>query len=268
MDSYRIDDLARMADTTVRNVRAFQERGLLPPPRMKGRTGYYDDSHLARIRVIGNLQERGFTLASIGEMLSAWESGHNLADVLGVERVLTEPWSGEEPEYLSISEVVEIFVPGLVEDDFAGKSPELFPMLARAEELGFIRWAGDRFEVPSPRLFRVGVELHAAGVPLSSIYDIAGELRADCATIADRFVALAVKQADLEDPSQLAARADLPEIAKLIARLRPLGMEAIQGMLAQELHARIQAAFSDRIETFLDLLPKEVPLTPKDPGPS
>ncbi|WP_019629752.1 MerR family transcriptional regulator [Actinomadura atramentaria] len=258
MGSYRIDDLARRADTTVRNVRAFQERGLLPPPRMKGRTGYYDDSHLARIRIIGNLQERGFTLASIGEMLSAWESGHNLADVLGVEKVLTEPWSGEEPEYLGIAEVVQIFAPDLTEEDFAGKSPEYFPMLARAEELGFIRWAGDRFEVPSPRLFRVGAELHAAGVSLSTIYDIAEKLRGDCATIADRFVRLAVDQANLQDFSRLAEREDLPEVAELIARLRPLGLEAIQGMLAQELHARIQATFSDQMQVLTRPVPRPV----------
>ncbi|WP_018655696.1 MerR family transcriptional regulator [Actinomadura flavalba] len=248
MDSYRIDELARLAETTVRNVRAFQERGLLPPPTMRGRTGYYDDSHLARIRVIGNLQERGFTLASIGEMISAWESGHDLSDVLGVEKVMTEPWSGEEPAYLSIAEVVTAFVPDLGEADFAGRSPDVFPMLSRAEQLGFLRWSGDRFEVPSPTLFQVGVDLHASGVPLSVIFTIAEHLRRDCDTIAERFVELAVEQADLQDPATLSGRSDLPEVGQLIQRLRPLGVLAVQGMLAQALHARIQSAFSDRIE--------------------
>ena len=51
MADYRIDDLARAAGTTVRNVRAYQERGLLPPPRREGRVALYGDAHLARHRV-------------------------------------------------------------------------------------------------------------------------------------------------------------------------------------------------------------------------
>ena len=62
---YRIDELAREAGTTVRNVRAYQDRGLLPPPRRSGRVGLYTDAHLARLRLIGTMLERGYTLGNI-----------------------------------------------------------------------------------------------------------------------------------------------------------------------------------------------------------
>ncbi|MEV6137815.1 MerR family transcriptional regulator [Nocardia sp. NPDC051990] len=64
MPDYWIDDLARAAGNTTRNVRAYQERGLLPPPVGKdGRASVYDDSHLERLRLIDALLQRGFTTA-------------------------------------------------------------------------------------------------------------------------------------------------------------------------------------------------------------
>jgi DNA-binding transcriptional MerR regulator len=89
---YRIDDLARVAGTTVRSVRVLHDRRLLPPPVLRGRTGWYGDDHVARVRLVLELQERGHTLAAIGELLSAWENGRDLADVLGVP---SRPWPEE-----------------------------------------------------------------------------------------------------------------------------------------------------------------------------
>ena len=50
---------------TVRNVRAHAARGLLPPPHMQGRTGFYGTEHLARLELITHLQSEGFSLAAI-----------------------------------------------------------------------------------------------------------------------------------------------------------------------------------------------------------
>ncbi|MDP8987506.1 MAG: MerR family transcriptional regulator, partial [Actinomycetota bacterium] len=36
-----IDDLAREAGCTTRNIRSYQTLGLLPPPSIVGRVGYY-----------------------------------------------------------------------------------------------------------------------------------------------------------------------------------------------------------------------------------
>ena len=94
MTEYRIDDLAREGGTTVRNVRVYQDRGLLPPPRRQGRTGWYSEAHLARLQLITRLLERGYTFATIGELLAASERYLRVEDVLGLGDVLSQPaWS-------------------------------------------------------------------------------------------------------------------------------------------------------------------------------
>src|SRR5436305_14524919 len=106
---YRIDELAREAGTTVRNVRAYQDRGLLPPPRRSGRVGLYTDAHLARLRLIGQLLERGYTLANIAELVSAWERGQDIGALLGLEAELVQPRSADVALTISLDDVTELF---------------------------------------------------------------------------------------------------------------------------------------------------------------
>src|SRR5918911_4564458 len=96
-----VDQLAQRAGTTTRNVRNSQTRGLPPPPRLVGRVGFYDEGHLGRLRLIAQLQDQGFSLAGIAELLRAWEQGLSLADLLGFEEVLTAPWTDEEPAFMT-----------------------------------------------------------------------------------------------------------------------------------------------------------------------
>src|SRR3954464_10111169 len=176
MAEYRIDDLARAAGTTVRNVRAYQDRGLLPPPRREGRVGLYDDGHLARLNVIGELLERGYTLANIGEILQAWGQGQNVAELVGLEVALTGPWSDERPEYLTAGELSALFgAPAEGED------------VEVAIELGFLEPEGDRFRVPSPRQLHAAAELAAAGIPVSAILEHGRRLRDDIDRVAEQF---------------------------------------------------------------------------------
>src|SRR5437763_16581390 len=134
---YRIDELAREAGTTVRNVRAYQDRGLLPPPRRSGRVGLYTDAHLARLRLIGQLLERGYTLANIAELVSAWERGQDIGELLGLDAALVQPWSDEVPGSITAAELNELF----------GDDPDA---LRQAVNLGLLEREedGDRFRVP------------------------------------------------------------------------------------------------------------------------
>jgi DNA-binding transcriptional MerR regulator len=79
-----IEELARRAGVSTRNVRAYRTAGLLPPPHLDGRTGRYGDEHLRRLEVVARLQRRGWSLAAIKEVLGAWAAGRTLDDVLGV----------------------------------------------------------------------------------------------------------------------------------------------------------------------------------------
>lgn len=92
---YRIEDLARHSGATVRTIRAYQDRGLLPKPERRGRANVYGSAHLTRLRQIAELLDRGYTLASIKELLEAWDAGRGLGGVLGLVAEAQGPWPDE-----------------------------------------------------------------------------------------------------------------------------------------------------------------------------
>lgn len=81
-----VDTLARRAGLTTRTVRAHQTFGLLPPPRLDGRTARYDATHLERLRSVERLQDDGFSLAAIRALFDAYDDGRTLEEVVGLTR--------------------------------------------------------------------------------------------------------------------------------------------------------------------------------------
>lgn len=238
----RIDDLARRAGTTVRNVRAYQDRGLLTPPRRAGRVALYDADHLARLRLIGSLLERGFSLANIGELLDGWRHGLGLGDLLGLGAQGAAPFSDEEGDEGTAQEIAARY--GLPADD-----PEA---AAEALAIGLVEVVGDRVRVPSPRLLRAGLELHRAGVPLDALFDELRALRADVEGVAERMVRLIathVVEPHLVDGLPDAAKAE--ELAEAMARIRPLATTVVDAELARALQARSAAALGARLTELL-----------------
>lgn len=230
MTEYRIDDLAREAGTTVRNVRVYQDRGLVPPPRKQGRTGYYSDAHLARLRLIGRLLERGYTFATIGELLEAWQEGRRIEDLLGLEEVVTAPWSKEEPGRTTLTELRRAF------GRQAGPSA-----VQRAVQLGLVQRSGRGFTVPSPRLLQAGIDLVQAGVPMPVVLDLAEALRTDLAVVAHRFVAI-VEERLLPAGRGLPTSEEVGDMAELIRALRPLAGQAVEAVFAASMEAEVSGA--------------------------
>lgn len=227
-----IDELARRAGTTTRNVRAYQTRGLIPAPALRGRVGYYDESHLARLRLIDRLQEQGFSLAGIEHLLEAWEEGRSLTDLLGFEEALTAPWSEEAEERISLADVATLY-PG------AGEDPE---QLRRAAELGIILPEGDGFRVPSPLLLRMGSDLVAGGVPTAAALDIVDRLRTQAADTARAFVGLFERY--VWEPFVAAGmpKERLPHVTRTLQSLRPMAAAAVQATLAHAMDREVASA--------------------------
>src|SRR5215216_3607564 len=98
-----IDALARVTGMTVRNIRAHQSRGLLQPPEIQGRTGYYGPEHVARIELISEMQADGFNLAAIKRLLEIQPGSDS--EMLGIRRALMAPWEDEEPEFITAEEL-------------------------------------------------------------------------------------------------------------------------------------------------------------------
>jgi DNA-binding transcriptional MerR regulator len=175
-----IEQLAGQADTATSTVRMYQTRGLLPPPLRRGRIGYYGQGHLSRLRLIADLQEQGFSLASIKRLTDAWESGRSLDDVLGLETQVASVWAPEEPVRLGLREFRERF-PG----------QKVTPaILTRAIRMGLISLDRASVVVRKPRFLRIGSELARQGVPAAEALDELQALQAAADTIADRFTRL------------------------------------------------------------------------------
>ena len=172
-----IEQLASQADTATSTVRMYQTKGLLPPPVRRGRIGYYGQGHLARLRLIADLQEQGFSLASIKRLTDAWESGRSLDDVLGLETQVASVWAREEPVKIGLRDFRELF-PG----------QRITPgIITRAITMGLISLDGTSVVVRDPSFLRIGSELARQGVPASEALDELVALQKAADTIAGRF---------------------------------------------------------------------------------
>ncbi|MGW5351083.1 MerR family transcriptional regulator [Streptomyces sp. NPDC004031] len=231
--AYRIEDLSRITGTTVRTIRAYTDRGLLPKPERRGRANVYDDTHLERLRRIADLLERGYTLASIKELLAAWDAGTGLGGVLGLVGEVDRPWSDERPARIGLEELTEAF----------GGSPD--PTAVReAVRLGVLEpvpGSQDEYTVPSPQELAVAVELHAAGVPLGAITGHLRELRGQVEHISERFLEFTTEyvfQRFLQHPP---SDTEAAEAAALVRRLRPLAQQTVDAELARAMRLRATA---------------------------
>ena len=240
MAEYRIDDLAREAGTTVRNVRVYQDRGLLPPPRREGRAGIYSDVHLGRLRLIGQLLERGYTFAHIAEFFEGWQSGKNLSEVLGLEEVLTTAWSDEMASYVTAEELLEMY-------GAEGLTPET---LALSIEQELIVPEGDPYRVPSPRLLHAGSEMVKAGIPLEVVLGLSAALARDMEASAARLIGAVNDHVVLKHPAVADAStdADVADLAAIIARLKPLAQLAVDAHLARAMERRVREMIQEHVE--------------------
>lgn len=212
----RVDDLARAAGTTTRNVRLYQERGLLPPPERSGRVGLYNDAHLGRLRLITRLLERGYSLANIGELLATWESGRDLTSVLGVEQVLTVPWNDEDPAPVTLARLREALGP-----DFDAAAAD------RLVSVGLLQRQDAGFTVPSPDLLRVAGELVQVGLPLSAVLQLAELLVEQLTAVARGFV-VTVSESLGPGPDEVdLTPAEVERMSDVANRLRPLAAVAV-----------------------------------------
>ena len=215
-----IDELAREAGMTVRNVRAYRSRGLIPPPELRGRKGYYGPDHLARLELIRDLKGQGFNLEAIGKIIER-APGDSLREALDFTRALVAPLSDEQPWIAPAREFIERWGDQL--------TPEV---VRRSERLGFVRPIGeDRWEIRSPRLHRAGIALSEIGVPLEAALEISAVLKRHAEAIARAYVELFTEHVwrPFEEAGQ--PKRDWPKVQDALERLRPLAGESLLAVL-------------------------------------
>jgi DNA-binding transcriptional MerR regulator len=219
--SLDIDELARRAGTTVRTVRMYQERGLLPPPERHGRRAAYREEHLIRLRLVQRLADRGYSLAAIKDLTAAWDARHGLAHVLGLEGAVAEPLQHEPARRYTTDELAAL-VPA--DEELTG--------LTRALEIGLLAADGEEFVTANPGLVDAGARLVAAGMPLDVALELAAATLAAADDLAERFVTAFVEH--IWAPFEQAGEpdADAPAMAREIREKRTLAVQAVAAVMA------------------------------------
>lgn len=229
---YRIDDLAQAAGTTTRNVRAYRERGLLPPPEKRGRVGIYDDTHLARLRLIDLLLQRGFTTSHIGDFITGWENGKDLAEVLGLQNAVTEQWSTSERVEMPLSLV----------DEFLGDGTQL----SRLETLGLVRIEGETCVFTDPELLQGFTSLSEYGFDIAGLIDIHERIHTAVDGIAKDMIGTAKQHiVDQHGEGWLPGDDEVGPTAEMLTRMRSLAVHSVGAILARVLDENLQREVGD-----------------------
>jgi DNA-binding transcriptional MerR regulator len=222
-----IDELARSCGLPVRTLRHYHSKKLLPPPEVHGRVGYYSSVHIERLAMIERLQERGFSLAGIGELVRIWEEGRGLEELFGLEARITAPFAGETPERIPREAFVAKY-------PFA-RDPAWWD---RAVALQLVEPSGDDVKILNRQLLELGLVLLDNGVPAEVALDEHERLHGDIQRIAARFMDLfrdhLLPRVVAGEPNEW-----LPRLASLLETLRPAIPSIVASMAAQALDREI-----------------------------
>jgi DNA-binding transcriptional MerR regulator len=214
-----IGELARRTGMTIRNIRAHQTRGLLPAPEVQGRTGYYDEDHVARIELTRELQADGLNLEAIRRVLEGTEGSSK--EIVDFAHALRAPFEDETPEIFEPKELAASW-----------KVDSVDPKLIRhGEKLGILRVLPDgKIEVLSPRLQRSAVALMELGFSVEAGLATADKLRKHAEGVARAFIDLFVKE--IWEPFDRAGQPeeDWPTVRETLDRVRPLASDALLAM--------------------------------------
>jgi DNA-binding transcriptional MerR regulator len=230
-----VEQLAAEVGMSVRNIRNHHTRGLLPPPEVRARIGYYSAEHVARLRLILDLQADGFNLASIERLLSGSDG---LAErLLGLRKAVTTPFEPEQPELITAAELGERF------GELSAKDAERVRKLRLLVPLG-----DDRFEAPSPALLRAAEQVVALGIPMHSALVLVERMSRDCDSISRDFTKLFLRE--LWQPFDEAGQPDegWDELIEGVDSLRPLASEALLALFKLRMTVQLEHAFGRVIE--------------------
>jgi DNA-binding transcriptional MerR regulator len=223
---YRLDELAREAGVASTTVRLYQAKGLLAPPRLEGRTGWYDESHLSRLRLISRLQGEGHSLAGIADLLGQWERGRSLDAVIGIEAELDVLLGAPHAVVLDPAELLARFPEGSMTAE----------LMQRAGAVGLIEPTEDgKVRVADRRFFEAGATLAGLGIPPGVILDEWEVLAAHTGEIAERFVTLFERHIAPEDWQRGLEADRARELAMTLAQLRSTARQVLVAALDSSL---------------------------------
>ena len=209
-----VDELSTRIGMTVRTLRFYASRGLMPPPIRRGRVGYYGPEHISRLELVRELQAHGFTLAAIEGYLDRLPPDATPADI-ALHRTLLTPWMRDLPETMTRAELVRRCGRALSDDD-------LDLMVA----LGLVEPTPDEdvFAVATAHL-SLGLELLDLDVPVDAVQQVGRIFSAHGRAIAEELTDVFRKTVL---PHYRESGSSPERIQELVERFKPV---TIQGLV-------------------------------------
>jgi DNA-binding transcriptional MerR regulator len=238
-----IDELSARSGVSSRNIRYYQTRGLLPPPEVSGRLGYYDRRHLERLALIQELQAEGLNLQAIGWLLSGGATVET-EELRRLKRALLDEWVVETPIEVDAVEVAEAYGA----QDLAGEDAE------RAVELGLFGPADDpaKVRVRLPSVLAAGRELTEMGVPVARQLEVLERMRAHAAAVAESYVDMFDEVVLAEWDARGRPADEWQRVRESLERIRPLAGDALltvfHQVMADAVAERIDAAARPEVD--------------------
>ncbi|BFV56122.1 MerR family transcriptional regulator [Kitasatospora sp. CMC57] len=238
---YRVEELAEAAGISTRTLRFYRERKLLQPPRREGRIAWYGERHLTRLRMIGELLERGHTLGGIAELIGAGENGRDVADLIGLKAAITAPWSDETPVHLSWAELERAFGDQLTDRN-----------TAESIDQGYITVEEDGITHVSRRLMDATTALVAEGIPLGAVLAASRKAQEYADSVAEVFTSLIRDQllGALEHAAELTP-GEAARLTEQVHRLRPLARTVADAQFTLAMDRRVAAEYRAVLEQHL-----------------
>jgi DNA-binding transcriptional MerR regulator len=237
-DLLTVGQLAARAGVTVRTIRFYSARGLLPPPAIgPRRVGRYGPDHLSRLALIEELQAQGMTLSAIERYLRRLPediSAHELA----IHRAMVASWLPETVDEATAEQLENRVGRELTDDD-----------LDRLEALGVLETTGDpsAFRV-DPGMIHLGVRL--LDVPISQEAILAAR---DVMLEHTRSAARALSKLfrdEVWQPYQGGREADLEQVARmksLSAHMQPMVVQALVTAFQRSMKEELRELFPSEV---------------------
>jgi DNA-binding transcriptional MerR regulator len=221
--SFTIDELASISGVPSRTIRFYQSKGTLSAPERRGRVAFYSPEHVERLRLIGELQDRGLRLDAIRDALDQIEKGaKSLQSWLGMGDELQAPWIDDGPLVVTEAELLERF----------GHHPGVVGEMRR---LGFIERQGNTrpatYLLPSSALVDIAAELVRAGIDIELAVGASELMRGAVGSLADDLV----KYFSSHTGEGFGGSGRPEQILQAYDSLRPQALRAIQVIFALEI---------------------------------
>ncbi|CAN5180738.1 MerR family transcriptional regulator [soil metagenome] len=227
-DQLTIDDLAATTGVSSRSIRYYQTRGLLPPPRVKGRQGFYDERHVERLALISELQEEGLNLQAIGWLLGG-ASQVDSDELRRLKRAVLDGWVSDVPVAISGKDLAK----AMALREWDAEIAERAVRLKLLEEVDGEEGENTDYRILLPSVLAAGGELADMGLPVQRMLDVLEIMREQAGAVAEAYVQIFDEAVLAPWDARGRPEGEWATITEAVDRIRPLAGEALLATFRQ-----------------------------------